>query len=335
MKFCSNMKNRGGVPRSQVCMDKFRGALAECGLADLGYSGDTFTWRNHCHDAEGYIRERLDRAVANMEWRTRLPTFEVINGEPRHSDHRAVIVNLEGADAEIPCMRGPSTFKFEASWLKEDGCTNLVQEAWLRSFQEGATIVNEGLKDVSKVMSDWSRNILGDLEKRIHKLKRELAKCIKGPISRDSIHQEQVLKYRLEKLEEQKDIYWKQRAHVHWLQEGDRNTSLFHACATQRKKRNKIKRLKMEEGIWIEERDLCTYISSQYRALFQSQGVNRLEELISTVECKVSLAMNELLLTEYTEEEVTTALNGIGDLKAPGPDGMPAIFFQKILGTYW
>jgi hypothetical protein len=37
--------------------------------------------------------------------------------------------------------------------------------------------------------------------------------------------------------------------------------------------------------------------------------VNRLEELISTVECKVSLAMNELLLAEYTEEEVTTALN--------------------------
>jgi hypothetical protein len=40
--------------------------------------------------------------------------------------------------------------------------------------------------------------------------------------------------------------------------------------------------------------------------------------------------MNETLLSEYREEEVLTALNGIGDLKAPGPDGMPAIFFKKF-----
>jgi hypothetical protein len=32
---------------------------------------------------------------------------------------------------------------------------------------------------------------------------------------------------------------------------------------------------------------------------------------------------------EYIEEEINTALNSIGDLKAPGPDGMPAIFFKK------
>jgi hypothetical protein len=28
-------------------MNKFRLALEDCGLMDLGYKGDTFTWRNH------------------------------------------------------------------------------------------------------------------------------------------------------------------------------------------------------------------------------------------------------------------------------------------------
>jgi hypothetical protein len=53
-----------GVPRPQVFMDKFQEALEDSGLDDLGYSGDTFTCRNNCHTAVGYIRERLDRAWA-------------------------------------------------------------------------------------------------------------------------------------------------------------------------------------------------------------------------------------------------------------------------------
>jgi hypothetical protein len=41
--------------------------------------------------------------------------------------------------------------------------------------------------------------------------------------------------------------------------------------------------------------------------------------------------MNESLLTLFTSEEVFVALESIGDLKAPGTDGMPSIFYKKIL----
>ena len=41
--------------------------------------------------------------------------------------------------------------------------------------------------------------------------------------------------------------------------------------------------------------------------------------------------MNEALLQNYTPEEVKLALNSIGDLKAPGLDGMPAAFYKQ----YW
>jgi hypothetical protein len=119
---------------------------------------------------------------------------------------------------------------------------------------------------------------------------------------------------------------------VNWLREGDRNTSFFHACATQRKKKNRLKRLRSEEGQWIEEKNLCGYIAAKYRELFRSQGVRRLEEIINTVEKRVSPSMNERLVAEFKEEEVEIALNGIGDLKAPGLDGMPAIFYKQFWG---
>jgi hypothetical protein len=40
--------------------------------------------------------------------------------------------------------------------------------------------------------------------------------------------------------------------------------------------------------------------------------------------------MNEVLLAPYTAEEVKKALFSIGDLKAPGPDGLHAIFYKRF-----
>jgi hypothetical protein len=43
--------------------------------------------------------------------------------------------------------------------------------------------------------------------------------------------------------------------------------------------------------------------------------------------------MNNILCAEYSEEEVKTALNNIGDLKSPGPDGMPSVFYKRFWHT--
>jgi hypothetical protein len=40
--------------------------------------------------------------------------------------------------------------------------------------------------------------------------------------------------------------------------------------------------------------------------------------------------MNEMLCREFSVEEITSALDTIGDLKAPGPDGMHAIFYKQF-----
>ncbi|XP_073357687.1 uncharacterized protein [Aegilops tauschii subsp. strangulata] len=52
--------------------------------------------------------------------------------------------------------------------------------------------------------------------------------------------------------------------------------------------------------------------------------------LLASVKSLVTNVMNTLLVAPYTKEEVRKALFQIGDMKAPGPDGLHAIFFKRF-----
>ena len=98
-------------------------------------------------------------------------------------------------------------------------------------------------------------NVLGDLEKRVRKAKKELGKWRKQPISDESVQKEAVWSFKVDRLEEQIDIYWRQRAHVNWLQYGDRNTTYFHNACSARRRRNRISDLEKEDGGWVVEEE--------------------------------------------------------------------------------
>ncbi|KAL0413099.1 UNVERIFIED_CONTAM: hypothetical protein Sradi_1511600 [Sesamum radiatum] len=57
----------GGPPRPVWQMRKFRVALLESGLSDLGFLGEIFTWSNR-HPFPNTVLERLDRACATLNW---------------------------------------------------------------------------------------------------------------------------------------------------------------------------------------------------------------------------------------------------------------------------
>lgn len=88
-------EKEGGAPRAQSCLDRFKMALERCELHDLGFTGDVFTWCNKQLNGDTHVRERLDRAMANVEWRGKFPTVLVKNGDPDRSDHRPVIILTE------------------------------------------------------------------------------------------------------------------------------------------------------------------------------------------------------------------------------------------------
>lgn len=85
------------------------------------------------------------------------------------------------------------------------------------------------------------------------------------------VNWEYLLKYKLERLEHQKDLYWKQRAHVNWMEKGDKNTPYFQAYASARKKTNRLNKLKKDNGEVVqEEAEMAAVITNYFCSLFTS-----------------------------------------------------------------
>ncbi|KAA3455435.1 reverse transcriptase [Gossypium australe] len=127
------------------------------------------------------------------------------------------------------------------------------------------------------------------------------------------------------------ESHWEQRARVNWLKMGDRNTAFFHSMATQRRKKNLILKLQNNEGIEIgDQQEMAETARLYFQDLFKTEGIDDPEHLLNGVEKSISEEDNRFLMRPYTQEELRSALASMGATKAPGEDGFPAIFFQKL-----
>uniref|UniRef100_A0A0A9CDU6 Uncharacterized protein n=1 Tax=Arundo donax TaxID=35708 RepID=A0A0A9CDU6_ARUDO len=68
----------------------------------------------------------------------------------------------------------------------------------------------DAIREVSSFLSSWNKNVLDDLVKRIKKVKKELESCRNGGISEYRVRKETMLRFKLEMLEDQVNVYWRQ-----------------------------------------------------------------------------------------------------------------------------
>lgn len=142
-----------------------------------------------------------------------------------------------------------------------------------------------------------------------------------------------MLSYRLDKVEEQVDIFWKQRAHASWLEKGDRNTKIFHSWCSERRRWNQIGKLRKEDLGWVEEEEeKQNFISNHFMQLFRPGAMGDTDRLLQAVSPWVTNDTNENLVRDFSHEEVKATLESIGDLKAPGQMACQ-LCFTSIFGA--
>jgi hypothetical protein len=126
------------------------------------------------------------------------------------------------------------------------------------------------------------------------------------------------------------EMLWMQRSRIDWLREGDRNSRFFHQKAVWRARKNKIAKLRDENGIInTVPSDMQRMTVSYFKSLYTRDPSLSHTSITDLVQEKITEEMNDQLCKEFSDEEISDALFQIGPIKAPGPDGFPARFYQR------
>ncbi|KAH7852749.1 hypothetical protein Vadar_028837 [Vaccinium darrowii] len=117
-------EKQGGTVVNSKRIANFQSIILECALTDLEFKGNAFTWTNN-QSGDANIRERIDKAMANVAWRKKFPKAQVFHDVILGSDHCSLILNLR-----VSLKRIPKLFKFKAMWFTHPSCKDIIHSSW-------------------------------------------------------------------------------------------------------------------------------------------------------------------------------------------------------------
>jgi hypothetical protein len=311
--------------RSERQMSIFRDALNDCDIVGLGFTGLPFTYDNGRRGAAN-VRVRLDRAVADTGWHDRFGEATLHHLVSSRSDHCQLLLEIKKESWE---HHKPRIFRYEIMWEHLESLAGEIKEAWCTvSSRGGLGGVAAALQRVQRALRTWSKQKFGSVTRDLELLRARLEE-LRGDMHADRQEIRRVMD-RMDELLYREEMMWLQRSRLAWLKEGDKNTSYFHRQAVWRARKNRIKKLKDPQGDWQEDPHVLKLMTTNFfKNLYQADPGVVPVELLNLTEAKITQDMNEHLCKEFTDQEISDALFQMGPLKAPGPDGFPARFFQR------
>ncbi|CAM8954132.1 unnamed protein product [Rhodiola kirilowii] len=157
---------KGRRIRGEWKMKKFREVMQDCNLSDIGFREAQFTYSNK-RKGVWEVKARLDRAIANGEWRQRFPTAEVWHEVSGCSDHSPLIIRWK-THRKVSRLK---LFRFEPMWLRYSEYGDVVRGN-THKLTDCLQACAEGLKT-------WNNQRFGNVRGKIKELQEKLSRIQK------------------------------------------------------------------------------------------------------------------------------------------------------------
>ncbi|KAA3454784.1 reverse transcriptase [Gossypium australe] len=274
----------------------------------------------HCDDNQPwFVCGDFNKIMYGFEKQGGLPREEKRMEEFRNTLQHCQLFDIGYSGRWFTWERG----NLPATNIRERLDRGVANTNWISTFPE-ANITHLGLKR-------WGTSIGMFRNRQKKALTSKLANLLEAERSEDNLAELIDTKVQLNLEIDKDESYWEQRARVNWLKLGDRNTAFFHSMATQRRRKNIIQKLQINDGKETEDQqEMAESARAYFQDLFKAKRSDDSEHLLNGVEKSISEEDNRYLMKPYTQEEIWNALTSMGATKAPGEDSFPTIFFQKL-----
>jgi hypothetical protein len=320
----------GVQERSQAQIAGFHDTVDVCGLQDWGYQGTSWTYEKKVAGVS-YYRVRLDRALTTSDWCSRFPQAVVQHLTAASTDHCPILLKWGENSRPVRRREEDKIFRYELMWESHADFKPTLSHAW-NQLGKASTLeeFQDKISSVTSSLRTWGSNTFGSVLKESRSLRAKLQEMREYPIRLGPTHMEMKIIDRLVEIDHREEVMWRQRSRIQLLAEGDKNTRFFHLRASQRRRKNKITRLRRVDGTMMEDsNELADGTTDFYRHLYTSEGTEDMQVVLDSVHVRVDERMNEMLIATIDGSEVKEALFQMFPTKAPGPDGFPAHFFQR------
>ncbi|KAL6194794.1 hypothetical protein ACLB2K_035870 [Fragaria x ananassa] len=321
-------EKKGGSFVCRRSCEEFQAMSDVCELIHVDTKGAEFTWvrRRGFH---GNVELRLDRCLASLEWLDTWDQFDCCTLPRTCSDHNPLLMSFSK-------LSGPhySLFRFKKMWLDHENFREFVKNCWTSASSYGCpfSILQHKLRVLRKALRRWNWEVFGDVHRRVKKDLEALAKVQEDIAATggtdDDFAKENELQANLSESLRVQESFWKEKARLKWLSEGDRNSAFFHAMCRTRRNRSSITLLRDGNQVFDDPHSIQDHIVNYYMDLFAKHANYQDSGLVSRViPSMVTEEENASLTSVPLPEEIWGAVKSMDLDSAPGPDGFNGHFF--------
>ncbi|KAF9606619.1 hypothetical protein IFM89_027059 [Coptis chinensis] len=248
-------EKRGGKPVGNQESKHFMEMVNMCGLIDLGFNGPIYTW---CNNQQGRNRvlKRINRFLANAQWRVLHPNAKVFHKPNLESDHKIFLLHLNSAQLKL---RRP--FRFEVMWLSDPTCKSVIHNA-MNNHVVGSPSFRlcKLLAKCRQSLIHWNHHHFGNINSRIKDINQQISNhqaYIAGKLYPEEadIQYEHNLLTQYNELLKIQEKHWFQKVKNDSILHGNLNTSYFHTMVVRRRHKAFIGKIRGSNGTMVTNKD--------------------------------------------------------------------------------